>query len=72
VRKLISPSLVEMVRSFGARQWMSLHRIYIRAAFPATLPGVRLGFFRAFKGVTIDLFLVSVFGFDHLFDLYLA
>jgi NitT/TauT family transport system permease protein len=66
----ISPSLVEMARSFGAGPWQAFSRIYIWAALPEILSGVRLGMIRAVKGVVIGQLLVSIVGFGSLFELY--
>jgi NitT/TauT family transport system permease protein len=66
----ISPSLVEMARSFGASSWQAFSRIYVWAALPEILSGVRLGMIRAVKGVVIGQLLVSIVGFGSLFELY--
>lgn len=66
----ISPSLVEMARSFGASPWQTFSRIYLFAALPEILAGVRLGLIRAVKGVIIGQLLVSIVGFGALFKLY--
>jgi NitT/TauT family transport system permease protein len=66
----ISPSLVEMAKSFGASQWQAFSRIYVWAALPEILSGVRLGLIRAVKGVVIGQLLVSIVGFGSLFELY--
>ena len=66
----ISPSLVEMARSFGANEWQAFSRIYVWAALPEILAGVRLGVIRAVKGVIIGQLLVSIVGFGALFRLY--
>lgn len=66
----ISPSLVEMARSFGANGWQAFTRIYIWAALPEILAGIRLGVIRAVKGVIIGQLLVSVVGFGTLFEIY--
>jgi NitT/TauT family transport system permease protein len=66
----ISPSLVEMARSFGASPWQAFSHIYIWAALPEILAGVRLGVIRAVKGVIIGQLLVSIVGFGALFKLY--
>jgi NitT/TauT family transport system permease protein len=66
----ISPSLVEMARSFGANRWQAFSRIYVWAALPEILAGVRLGVIRAVKGVIIGQILVSIVGFGALFKLY--
>jgi NitT/TauT family transport system permease protein len=68
--KGISPSLVEMARSFGASPWQAFSRIYVWAALPEILSGVRLGLIRAVKGVVIGQLLVSIVGFGSLFELY--
>lgn len=66
----ISPSLVDMARSFGASRWQAFTRIYLWAALPEILSGVRLGMIRAVKGVVIGQLLVSIVGFGRLFELY--
>jgi NitT/TauT family transport system permease protein len=66
----ISQSLVEMARSFGANGWQAFTRIYIWAALPEILAGIRLGVIRAVKGVIIGQLLVSVVGFGTLFEIY--
>lgn len=68
----ISPSLIEMSRSFGANRWQAFTKIYLWAALPEILTGVRLGFIRAVKGVVIGQLLVSVVGFGTLFEIYSA
>jgi NitT/TauT family transport system permease protein len=68
--RAISPSLVEMARSFGASRWQAFSRIYLWAALPEILAGVRLGMIRAVKGVVIGQLLVSVVGFGTLFEIY--
>lgn len=66
----INRSLVEMARSFGASKWDSFSKIYIWAALPEILGGVRIGVIRAVKGVIIGQLLISVAGFGALFELY--
>lgn len=66
----ISPSLVDMAKSFGATRWQAFTRIYLWAALPEILSGVRLGVIRAVKGVVIGQLLVSIVGFGRLFELY--
>jgi NitT/TauT family transport system permease protein len=66
----ISPSLIEMARSFGASPWQAFKDIYVWAALPEILAGIRLGMIRAVKGVIIGQLLVSIVGFGALFKLY--
>ncbi len=66
----ISPSLVEMARSFGASNWQAFSSIYLWAALPEILAGVRIGVIRGVKGVIIGQLLVSVVGFGKLFEIY--
>lgn len=66
----ISPSLVEMAQVFGASRWQAFSKIYLFAALPEILAGVRLGMIRAVKGVVIGQLLVSIIGFGQLFELY--
>lgn len=70
--KDITPSLVEMSKSFGASVYQSFVHIYVWAALPEIIAGVRLGLIRAVKGVIIGQMLVSVVGFGTLFDIYLS
>jgi NitT/TauT family transport system permease protein len=66
----ISTSLVEMARSFGANGWQAFSQIYVWAALPEILAGIRLGVIRGVKGVVIGQLLVSVVGFGTLFEIY--
>ena len=66
----ISPSLMEMAKSYGASPWQAFTKIYLWSALPEVLAGVRLGLVRAVKGVIIGQLLVSVIGFGYLFEIY--
>jgi len=66
----ISPSLMEMARSYGASPRQAFTKIYLWAALPEILAGIRLGLVRAVKGVIIGQLLVSVIGFGYLFEIY--
>ncbi len=66
----ISQSLIEMARSYGATRWQAFAKVYLWAALPEILAGVRLGLVRAVKGVIIGQLLVSVVGFGYLFEIY--
>lgn len=66
----ISRSLTEMARSYGATRWQAFTKIYLWAALPEILSGIRLGVIRAVKGVVIGQLLVSIVGFGRLFELY--
>ena len=66
----ISQSLTEMARSYGATRWQAFTKIYLWAALPEILAGIRLGLVRAVKGVIIGQLLVSVIGFGYLFEIY--
>lgn len=68
--KNITPSLVEMAQSFQANYWQAFTKIYVWAALPEILAGIRLGCIRSVKGVIIGQLLVSVVGFGRLFELY--
>jgi NitT/TauT family transport system permease protein len=65
----VSPSLLEMARSFGA-SYFERARIIFLAALPEILAGVRLGMIRGVKGVVIGQLLVSIIGVGALFALY--
>lgn len=66
----VSPSLVEMGRSFGASRRVLFSRIVLRAALPELLAGIRLGLIRGLKGVVIGQLLIAVLGVGYLFELY--
>jgi len=66
----ISPSLIEMALSFGATGAQAFAKIYVWAALPEILAGIRLGLIRAVKGVVIGQLLVSVVGVAMLFEIY--
>jgi len=66
----ITPSLAEMAQSFGANRWQSFSKIYVWAAMPEILAGIRLGCIRSVKGVIIGQLLVSIVGFGRLFEIY--
>ncbi len=66
----INRSMVEMGRSFGASPKDAFFKIYLWAALPEILGGVRIGVIRAIKGVIIGQLLVSIVGFGALFELY--
>ena len=59
-----------MARSFGASPWTVFFRIYLLAALPEVLAGIRLGLIRAVKGVVIGQLLVAIMGIGELFELY--
>ena len=66
----IAPSLAEMAYSFGASRWQAFRRIYVWAALPEILAGIRLGVIRSVKGVIIGQLLVTIIGFGALFQTY--
>jgi NitT/TauT family transport system permease protein len=68
--RAISPPLVEMAAAFGATRWQAFSKVYLWAALPEILTGIRLGLIRAVKGVIIGQLLVSVVGFGHMFEVY--
>ena len=68
--KHITPSLVEMARSFGAGRIAIYGKIILWAALPEILAGIRLGLIRGVKGVVIGQLLVSIIGYGELFELY--
>lgn len=68
----ITPSLVEMARSFGASSFQCFHHVFLWAALPEIIAGIRLGLIRAVKGVIVGQLLISVVGFGTLFEIYLA
>jgi NitT/TauT family transport system permease protein len=55
-------SLVDMARSFGAGETALFTRIYLPAALPAVLLGLRLGAVQAVKGMVVGEMLISLVG----------
>jgi len=68
--RAISGSLVEMAHCYGATRTQAFVKIYVWAALPEILAGIRLGLVRAIKGVIIGQLVVSVVGFGYLFEIY--
>lgn len=66
----VSPSLVEMGKSFGASNRALYAKIVFFAALPELLAGIRLGLIRGLKGVIIGQLLIAVVGMGYLFELY--
>ena len=66
----VSPSLVEMARSYGASQKALYGKILLWAALPEILAGVRLGLIRGVKGVVIGQLLVAIVGYGALFETF--
>lgn len=66
----VSPSLLEMSRSFGASRRELYFKVVFFAALPELLAGIRLGLIRGLKGVIIGQLLIAVVGMGYLFELY--
>jgi NitT/TauT family transport system permease protein len=66
----VSPSLLEMGRSFGASRGQVLRKIILFAALPEILAGIRLGLIRGVKGVIIGQLLIAIVGIGYLFERY--
>ncbi|MEX0627889.1 MAG: ABC transporter permease subunit [Cucumibacter sp.] len=66
----ISPSLLEMARSYGATRLALYSKVIVWAALPEILAGVRLGLIRGVKGVVIGQLLVSIVGYGALFETF--
>jgi NitT/TauT family transport system permease protein len=66
----ISPSLIEMARSYGASPYQAFLNIYLWAALPEILAGIRLGLIRGVKGVVIGQLLVAIVGYGALFETF--
>jgi len=65
----ISPSLIEMAKSYGATR-RALYKIILWAALPEILAGIRLGLIRGVKGVVIGQLLVAIVGYGALFETF--
>jgi NitT/TauT family transport system permease protein len=66
----VSPSLLEMGRSFGASRRQLLTKVILLAALPEILAGIRLGLIRGVKGVVIGQLLIAIVGIGYLFERY--
>jgi NitT/TauT family transport system permease protein len=55
-------SLVEMARAFGAGEMTLFGRVYLPAALPAIMLGLRLGVVQAVKGMVVGEMLISLVG----------
>jgi NitT/TauT family transport system permease protein len=66
----ISPSLIEMARSYGAGRGALYVKIILWAALPEILAGIRLGLIRGVKGVVIGQLLVAIVGYGALFEAF--
>ena len=66
----ISPSLIEMARSYGASRRVLYAKIILWAALPEILAGIRLGLIRGVKGVVIGQLLVAIVGYGALFETF--
>lgn len=66
----ISPSLIEMARSYGAGGAALYGKIILWAALPEILAGIRLGLIRGVKGVVIGQLLVAIVGYGALFETF--
>jgi NitT/TauT family transport system permease protein len=66
----ISPSLIEMARSYGASRRALYAKIILWAALPEILAGIRLGLIRGVKGVVIGQLLVAIVGYGALFETF--
>jgi len=66
----ISPSLIEMGKSFGATRWQLYSKVLFWAALPEILAGIRMGLIRAVKGVVIGQMLIAVTGLGLMLSTY--
>lgn len=66
----ISPSLIEMAKSYGATKPALYLKIILWAALPEILAGIRLGLIRGVKGVVIGQLLVAIVGYGALFETF--
>lgn len=66
----VSPTLVEMARSFGAGEWMLIRRVILPASLPLVLAGMRMGVGRAVNGAVLGEMLISIVGIGGLLMYY--
>lgn len=68
----VSPSLVEMGRTFGCSRRRIVFEIVVPAALPEIITGVRLAVIRAVKGTIVGQIIIALLGFGGLFNTYLS
>jgi NitT/TauT family transport system permease protein len=66
----VSPSLIEMAKSYGASRAELYGKIIFWAALPEILAGLRVGLIRGVKGVVVGQLLVAIIGYGELFELF--
>lgn len=59
-------SLIDVGRAYGAGRWESFHKIYLPAALPHIVSGLRLGVGRALTGVVVGEFFFANAGLGFL------
>lgn len=64
------PSLIEMAHSFGAKESQLFTRIYLPAALPAIMAGIRIGLSRAVAGMVVAELLMGAVGLGELISFY--
>lgn len=60
--KYVDPTLLEMARSFGARERELFFKVELPAALPMIMAGIRLGMGRAVKGMVNGEVLIAITG----------
>jgi NitT/TauT family transport system permease protein len=68
--RTVDPSLVEMARSFGCREYQIFRRILLPASMPLVFAGIRLGMGRAVKGMINGEMLIAFVGLGALAQKY--
>jgi NitT/TauT family transport system permease protein len=68
--RTVDPALVEMARSFGARESQIMLRILLPASLPLVFAGVRLGMARAVKGMINGEMVIAMIGLGALAQRY--
>ncbi|MBI2874710.1 MAG: ABC transporter permease [Firmicutes bacterium] len=66
----VNPRLLEMARSYGFSEWMTLRRVILPAAMPMILAGFRMGVGRAYNGVVLGEMLISIVGIGGLLMIF--
>jgi NitT/TauT family transport system permease protein len=68
--RTVDPSLVEMARSFGCREYQIFMRILVPGSLPLVFAGIRLGIGRAVKGMINGEMLIAFVGLGALAQRY--
>lgn len=68
--RTVDPDLIELTRSFCAKEWPVWRDVLIPGALPAIMTGLRIGLLHALVGAVLADFYAGASGFGYLIILY--